>query len=285
MKPKYHQNLIAATIACALASTLTTVARADDAVAAPATNATTDPAATAEMTPVADADAWKFGVTVPLWAPQVDGNVTLKGRQADVNVNFSDLQSHLDASFSLAMNAQKGKFGLFGNVGYMKFSGGFGDALGGHSDWKLKFLVANAGASYLLVKTENEHPFVLAGTAGVRFWYTSTDLDHRDALNTRDFQGYGNQTLFDPVLGLRASQYITQKLHLDVAADGGGFNLSHDTDWTWSASGMLTYDFAKWFSASAGYQALALNESTGGKQANGVNLIFSGVAGALTFKF
>ncbi|HTL72120.1 MAG TPA: hypothetical protein VL863_02360 [bacterium] len=281
----HQQNLLATALTCALAATVTS-ARADDTVAMPADTSTNTPAATAEMTPAADPNAWKFGVTLPLWAPQINGSATVKGRHSDVNVNFSELQDHLDASFSLALAAQKGKFGLFGNVGYMKFDGGFSDALGGHTDWTLKFLVANAGGSYQLIKTENEHPFILTGTAGVRFWYTSTDLGHRDALNTRDFHGYGNQTLFDPVLGLRASQYLTQKLHLDVAADGGGFNISHDTDWTWSASGMVTYDFAKWFSASVGYQALALNESNGsGTGKNGVNLIFSGVAGALTFKF
>lgn len=283
MKTIRNQNLLAAAFTCALAATAATTARADDMATTPATT----PITTAELAPATtDPDAWKFGVTLPIWAPQINGTATLMGRQTDVNVNFSQLRSHLDASFSLALNAQKGRFGMFGNVGYMKFSGSTGDALGGHTDWGLKFVVANAGASYLLLKTENEHPFLLTGTAGVRFWYLSTDLDHRDAANVRDFHGYGNQNLFDPVLGLRASQYLTKKLHIDVAADGGGFNLSHDTDWTWSASGMLTYDFAKWFSASAGYQALALNESEGsGASKKGVDLIFSGVAGALTFKF
>ncbi len=284
MKAKPSQNLSAVAFACACAFTIS--AHADDTKSTASPTLASEDAAPA-MAPVAatDADAWRFGVTVPLWAPQINGSATLMGRHSDVNVNFSQLQDHLDASFSLALNAQKGRFGMFGNVGYMKFSGGFGDELGGHTDWELKFLVANAGASYLLVKTENEHPFILTGTAGVRFWYTSTDLGHHDSENTRDFHGYHNENIFDPVLGLRASQFITRKLHLDVAADGGGFNLSHETDWTWSASGMLTYDFCKNFSLSAGYQALALNESTGGNSANGVNLIFSGVAGALTFKF
>jgi hypothetical protein len=282
MKTNYQPKLIAAALLGALATATTAVPAAE--TTTPATSAA--PAPATEITPAADADGWKFGVTVPIWAPAINGNVTLKGRQADVNVNFSDLRSHLDASFSLAANAQKDKLGLFANVGYMKFSGGFGDALGGHTDWMLRFLVANAGGSYLLVKTESEHPFLLAGTAGVRFWYTSVDINHRDGTNTRDFQGYGNQNLFDPVLGLRASQYITQKLHFDVMGDGGGFNLNNDTDWTWSVSGMLTYDFTKCFSASAGYQALALDEANGsGADKKGVNLIFSGVAGALTFRF
>lgn len=279
---KTHQhNLLATAITCALAVTATTM-HADDMNLTPAT-ASTNPA----LAPVeTNSDAWKFAVTLPLWAPQINGTATALGRQTDVNVNFSELKDHLDASFSLALNAQKGKFGTFANVGYMKFSGGNADALGGQTDWGLKFLVANAGLSYQLVRTESEHPFLLAGTAGVRFWYVSTDISHHDGFGTRDFHGYNNMNLFDPVLGLRLSQYFTRKLHLDVAGDGGGFNLSHDTDWTWSVSGVLAYDFTKWFTLSAGYQALALNESEGsGTNKKGVDIIFSGVTAGLTFKF
>jgi hypothetical protein len=284
MKTTRPQNLLAAALTCALASTITT-ACADDTAATPSSTSTTaDPAMAPAAT--ADADAWKFGVTLPLWAPQINGNATAHGRRADVNVNYSELSDHLDASFSLAANAQKDKFGIFSSVGYMKFDGSRGDAIGGHTDWMLKFIVANGGLSYQLLKTDWEHPLILTGTAGVRFWYVSTDVDHHDFNGNRDFHGYDNMNLFDPVIGLRATQYITSKLHLDVAGDGGGFNISYDTDWTWSASGMLTYDFCKYFSASAGYQALALDVSTGsGTSKKGVNLIFSGVAANLTFKF
>ena len=276
MKPK----ILIALMTCALPLVATT--RADDS-AATTTLATTAPACSACA--MGD-DPWQFGVTLPLWAPQINGTATARGHQSDVNVNFSQLKDHLDASLSLGLNAQKGKLGLFGNFGYMKFSGGMGGPLGGHTDAELKFLVANAGASYELIKTESAHPFILAATAGVRFFYVSTSLDHRSANGQRDFNAYDNWNVFDPVLGLRASQYFTKKLHLDVTGDGGGFNLSHDTDWTWSATAMLTYDFCKNFSLSGGYEALALNESQGsGTSKKGVDLIFSGVAAALTFKF
>jgi hypothetical protein len=239
-------------------------------------------------TAIADetADApWQFAVTVPLWAPQINGNVTVLGHQQDVNVSFSQLKDHLDTSLALAMEAHKGKFGIFGNFGYMKFSGGFTGPLGGTTSADLKFLLANGGVSYQLVKTESEHPFVLAATAGIRYWYVATSLSHNGAGGT--WRGGDNYDLVDPVIGLRASQYLTPKLHLDISGDGGGFNLNHNTDWTWSAAGMLTYDFAKWFSLSAGYQAVALDESNGdsGTGKHGLNLVFSGVAAALTFKF
>jgi hypothetical protein len=232
----------------------------------------------------AQEEPWQFGVAIPLWAPQINGNATVKGHQADVNVSFDQLKDHLDTSFGLALNAQKGKFGLFGNFGYMKFSGGFNDRVDGNFSAQLKFLLANAGVSYQLVKTESEHPFILAATVGIRYWYASTKLTYSGAFISAS--GGNTYDIYDPVIGLRATQFITKKLHLDISGDGGGFNANHSTDWTWSAAGMLTYDFARWFSLSAGYQAVALDESQGsGNKENGVNLIFSGVAAAATFRF
>jgi hypothetical protein len=230
-------------------------------------------------------DTWQFGVSVPLWAPQINGDATIRGHQQNVNVSFSELKDHLDASFALGLNANKGKFGMFGNVGYMKFTGG-----NANMNDELKFLVANGGVSYLLFKTETEHPFVLAGTAGVRYFYVENSLGVAPGVlppPLRDgFTGSRSFNVVDPVIGLRGSQYLTRKFHLDFSGDGGGFDINNSTDWTWSAMGAATYDFARWFSLSAGYQALALDESKGsGRNKNGVNLIFNGVLVVATFKF
>jgi hypothetical protein len=234
----------------------------------------------------APADLWQLGVTVPLWAAGINGNATLRGRQQDVNVSFNTLREHLDASFALGLDLNKGKFDIYSDVGYMKFSGNFGGSLGGKTDADLKFVLADAGVAYVLVKAGEEHPFVLAGTVGVRYWYADTALTFRGPLGNVTLNGGKTYDVVDPVIGLRASQYLTQKLHLDFSGDYGGFDISHDTDITWSATGMFTYDFAKWFSLSAGYKAVGLDESEGsGVGKNGVNLIFNGALIAATLKF
>lgn len=140
--------------------------------------------------------------------------------------------------------------------------------------------------SYLFLNTGGEHPFVLGGTAGIRYWYTDTSLTFRGPLGIIVLNGGQTMDLAQPVLGLRGSQYLTRKLHLDFSGDFGGFDINNDTDWTWSATGVATYDFCKWFSLSAGYKALALDESNGsGAGKNGVNLIFNGVLIAAQIKF
>jgi hypothetical protein len=290
LKTTGNQHLIAAVLIGALASE-SAVARADDAVATPSTASATTPATDASsadtLKPAMDEDAWQFGLGIPLWAPQINGNSTIRGNQRNVNVSYKTLRQHLDAVFSMAVEARKGKFDFYGDVGYMKFS--FDDfSLGGQANaWTgLKFLVADAGMGYLLVKTDSEHPLLLEATAGVRYWYVSDDLTLTYPIGNAFLRGSKTWNVVDPVLGFRGSQFFTRKFHLDFAADGGGFDINHNTDWTWSATGVLTYDFARWFSLSAGYKAVALDESenkTNGK--NGVNFIFHGALVAATFNF
>lgn len=269
--------------AAALAGTTLSV-RADDNTATAATSADTNAAPAIAAAP--QSDGWRFGATIPAWIVGIDGNVTLLGHQQDVNVDFNTLRDHLDQSFSLGVSAGKGRFGLYGDVGYMRFSGGFNGPLGGNTSADLKFLISDAGLSYVLCKTGEEHPFVLAGNVGIRYWYTATDLTFRGPMGNIILSGGNNRNVEDPVIGLSASQYVTRKLHLDVSGDVGGFDINNDMDWTWSATAMASYDFCRWFTLSAGYKALALDESNSGAHGkNGVNLIFNGALIAAQFKF
>jgi hypothetical protein len=252
---------------------------------ASATAPAADSSASDALKPAMDEDAWQFGLSVPLWAPKIDGNATVRGHQENVSVSFNTLREHLNTIFSLAVDARKGKFDFYGDVGYMRFSASQSFADGHIKSWAgLKFLVADAGAGYTLIKTGSEHPFILEGTAGVRYWYVSMPVTFSDDAGDTLFAGSKTWNLVDPVLGLRGSQYFTRKFHLDFAADGGGFDISHQTDWTWSAMGMLTYDFCKWFSLSAGYKALAIDElDNKGNGNNGLNVIFDGALVTLNF--
>lgn len=299
MKTKYQsafaglrrdkQNLLATALIGALTSVITT-ARADDTVATPASTSTAAPAATAAMdsTGAMNEEPWQFGATIPLWAPQINGNSTVRGVQRDVNISYDTLKDHLDASFALALEAHKGKFGVFGDVGYMRFSGDVKSAGGAKANFGLDFVLADAGISYVLVKTESEHPFVLQGTLGLRYWYTRTTLDIKDSGGNVLLNGSNYQNLEDPMVGLRASQFFTPKFHLDFAGDIGGFGIADKNmaKLDWSATGMLTYDFCKWFSLSGGYKAIGLDASQGsGANKHGVNLIFNGALITAAFKF
>ena len=225
-------------------------------------------------------DPWQFGVTVPVWAAALDGNVTLRGRTKDVNLSFDELKDHLDASFAIGLDARKGPFGLFTDVGYLKFSANADDII-------LKLVISDYGASYRLLKLGEERPFILEGTAGLRYWYVGSDLTIRgpggDALVRRDTI----YRLYDPMVGARASQYLLEKLHADFGADIGGFGISHNqADLDWSASAVMTYDLFKWLSLSAGYKALAIDvHENSGNHKKGVDLTMHGLLLAAKLKF
>jgi len=225
-------------------------------------------------------DPWRFGVIVPLWAPALNGNVTLHGITKDVDISFDQLKDHLDASLALGLEARKEQFGFFAGVGYSKFSAQADDFI-------LKLVISDFGAIYRLIKLGEERPFILEGTAGLRYWYVGSDLTLRGPGGTALASGGTIYRLYDPMVGLRASQYLLEKLHADLGADIGGFGISHNqSDLDWSATGVLTYDFFKWFSLSAGYKALTVDvHHDTGDHKKGVDLTMHGLLIAAKLKF
>ena len=99
-----------------------------------------------------ESDPWRFGVTIPLWAPAIDGNVTLRGDTKDTHISFKDIRDHLDAAFSIGAQVRKEQYGFFGDFGYLKF-----DSNGG-VDWTLKILIADAGALVRIMKVGETRP-------------------------------------------------------------------------------------------------------------------------------
>ena len=178
----------------------------------------------------AQEDEWRFGVVVPLWAPRIDGDATVHGIKKDVGISFDKLKDHLDASYALGLEARKDKFGIYGDFGYMKFSGDKSTVEGNlKASVDLKFLIVDGGVSYCLLKTDGERPFILEANAGVRYWHVDTNLKLKDSGGVVLLDDGFNKDLLDPIVGLRGSKFFTPKLHLDMAGDIGGFGISDHT--------------------------------------------------------
>jgi len=222
-------------------------------------------------------DPWRYSITLPLQAPRIDGNVTVASIKENVNVDFDKLREHLQDAASLAFGVGKQQYGFFGDIGYMRFTGG-----GGPRSYELKFLIGDLGGYYRIAKVGEERPLILSVTGGGRFWYTDTSFSDSNI----GLSGGKARNLEQPVIGLRATQVFTPKLHLDMMSDVGGFNIGYDTDSTWSAAGVLTYDFTKWFSLSGGYKAVNVDVMNGHDLGqNGINIIIHGPVVLLSFKF
>src|SRR6185436_3786413 len=141
--------------------------------------------------------------------------------------------------------------------------------------------------AYRLTKVGETHPFLLEAIAGVRYWHIETDLKITGPRGRVLLDADSSHSLVDPIIGLRGSQYLAAKWHLDFQADIGGFGISNDSsDFDWSAAGLLTYDAARWLSLSAGYKALATDfEDGSGNKEKGVDIIMHGVLLTAQFKF
>ena len=225
-------------------------------------------------------DPWKFSLAVPLQATSIDGNVTLLGHSAPVDISFNKLRDHIDAALGLGFEARTRRYGFYSGFSYMKLT-----AQDNFIYDRLQFAIVEGGAFYRFVEVPGDHPFVLEGVAGLRYFYTKNELTIQPVGPFAGFAGSKIRNVADPIIGGRGSVGLFNKCHLDASGDIGGFDINRATDWTWSAAGVVTYDFTKWFSLSAGYKALGLDEKDNAAAQTGFDVVFKGpiIVGKFTF--
>jgi len=71
---------------------------------------------------ITQSEPWQFTIAVPGWMAGMDGTIGVRGVNADIDVTFPDVLQHLDMIFSMRAQAQKGPFGIFGEVFYIGLS-------------------------------------------------------------------------------------------------------------------------------------------------------------------
>lgn len=231
---------------------------------------------------------WKFSATLPVWAAGLEGDLTTGGVTQSVDLGFGDLKDHLDASASLALEARKGPLAVFGSFGYLKFSA---DAAGpgpGSTQAESRFMVADLAVSHAIYKSDSERPFIVEAFGGARYINLKNSIEIRNGLGAVVFSNENTRDLIDPIIGLRGTKILTEQLHLDFAADVGGFGISDSqSDLDWSAIALVSYDFTDWFTLSAGYKALAIDADNGksGAAAFGADVKMTGAIIAAKFTF
>src|SRR6266702_5593513 len=88
-------------------------------------------AGTLEMQPketapptVTESEPWQFTIAVPGWLSSVNGTIGVRGVNADIDVPVTEVLQHFDAILAGRVEAQKGPFGIFGEVIYIGLSDG-----------------------------------------------------------------------------------------------------------------------------------------------------------------
>jgi hypothetical protein len=82
-----------------------------------------EPKETAPPT-ITQSEPWQFTIAAPGWMAGLDGTIGIRGVNADIDIGFDQILQHLDMIFAMRAQAQKGPFGIYGEVIYIGLSDG-----------------------------------------------------------------------------------------------------------------------------------------------------------------
>jgi hypothetical protein len=71
---------------------------------------------------ITESEPWHFTIAAPGWMAGLDGTIGVRGVNADIDVGFDEILQHLDMIFAMRAQAQKGPFGIYGEVIYIGLS-------------------------------------------------------------------------------------------------------------------------------------------------------------------
>lgn len=221
---------------------------------------------------------WTVTVTPYVWLFNMKGDVGVAHQKTDVDTSLIDLFQNNDSVIGIEANlqARNGPWTLLADPTWLRvqddfhFSGDLGVRLNGDVTgdvWIIDLMVMrevwrmDIGAP-VVEKGMPRHGVALDLLAGSRIWVLSLDGDFDittpgpifDELS-RDLDQ--TEQWADPVLGARGTWDITDRFHLVLRGDIGGFQVGSDlTSETW---GNLVYDFHLFgldSFAAVGYRAL-----------------------------
>src|SRR5438093_11191689 len=71
---------------------------------------------------ITQSEPWQFTIAAPGWLAGLDGTIGIRGVNADIDVGFDQILQHLDMIFAIRAEAQKGPFGIYGELIYIGLS-------------------------------------------------------------------------------------------------------------------------------------------------------------------
>src|SRR5213080_4712406 len=71
---------------------------------------------------IAESEPWQFTLAAPGWLASLDGTIGVRGVNADIDVPIDEVLQHLDMIFAMRAEAQKGPFGIYGELIYIGLS-------------------------------------------------------------------------------------------------------------------------------------------------------------------
>src|SRR5216110_3404641 len=73
---------------------------------------------------ITQSEPWQFTIAAPGWLASMNGTIGVHGINADIDVPVDEVMQHLDMIFAMRAEAQKGPFGIYGELIYIGLSDG-----------------------------------------------------------------------------------------------------------------------------------------------------------------
>ncbi len=73
---------------------------------------------------ITESEPWQFTIAAPGWLASTTGTIGVRGVNADIDIPVTEVLQHLDMIFAARAEAQKGPFGIYGEVIYIGLSDG-----------------------------------------------------------------------------------------------------------------------------------------------------------------
>ena len=210
---------------------------------------------------------WEFTLSPYLWIAVFSGDVGLKGMNLGVNLSFIELLDNIRYFGFTELEARKGPWGLHFNGIYADVEGEIPISglpidvdLGWIYNLELWGYKRLSLWSFGSMPNQKSPSITLDPYVGGRYTDLKVDAGIQGGPNFSEHKDW-----IDPIIGIRTNFDLSERWHLTLSGDIGGFGVGSDL--TWSALGLIRYRFMKWNWGEAeilgGYKALYQKFSDG----------------------
>ena len=213
-----------------------------------------------EVTGELASNPWQFTIEPYMWAFQLSGAVTVKGKQEKVKLDLTDYPTIIDELkllLSGRFTIQKGRFGVFYDGNYLKLRDKFNGRMVSATVILRQGIEELGGmfrAANWAVGKENKKNLSLDLLCGARHVYLRGEGSATVPMLGVSLEADRTRQWVDPFIGGRLTLGLTKKTSISLRGDVGGFGVS--SDFIWNGLVEVRHYFKKNWFVSVGYRGM-----------------------------
>jgi len=209
---------------------------------------------------------WQLSISPYFWMTGIRGEITFNDTSQEVDARFKDLKKSMDAAFMLHIELDNGKWGLFSDILYFKYTkdGETTQLPKINTELEGSQTMAEIASFYKLITIGEV--LLIDGFIGVRYTSQPNEIASFNSILIDQ-----NSNFIDPFFGIRY-RFNNGKWFNHMRFDIGGFSVGSDVSAKWNM--ILGYQFNEFFSLSMGFQLHQIRYEKQGLKSNLTNAGF-----------